>query len=180
MDSMTDAAMPPGFDPRTRMVPPPWLLPWGPWLQVTQSAFDAWMGLWTAALPQHPSELVLQVQRQALDAWTAPLAWAAPPAEPQAQPTPRPPLPAIATGGPVEAPPPWTVAPATPEPKRHDWKMPAPAAEATASAERIGAARPEPAPPRARKAAKPAPELRQPGARKTLRPPRHPRPKTRR
>lgn len=170
MDSMTDAAMPPGFDPRTTMVPPPWLLPWGPWLQLTQSALDAWMGLWTAALPQQQAELVLQVQRQALDAWTAPLAWAAPPAEPPAPPAPRP---AIPMARPLEAPPRQAVAPAKPEPEMREAH-----AEATVSAEAIAPARPEPAP--VRQHVKPAPEVHQSRAQKALPQAGRPRPKTRR
>jgi hypothetical protein len=167
MDSMTDAAMPPGFDPRTTMVPAPWPLPWplpwGPWLQLTQSAFDAWMGLWTAALPQQQAELVRQVQRQALDAWTAPLALVAPPPEPQADPAPRRPMPAIPMARPAETLRPAAAVPAAPEPD----------VEATVSAAPIAAARP-------RKAAKPAAELRHARSRKTVPPQRTPRPKTRR
>lgn len=170
MDSMTDAAMPPGFDPRTTMVPAPWPLPWGPWLQLTQSAFDAWMGLWTAALPQQQAELVLQVQRQALDAWTAPLASAAPPPEPQADPAPRRPMPAVAMARPAATPRPEAVLPAAPGPDVQE----------TVSAEPIAAARPERAPPRPRKAAAPAAELREARSRKTVPPQRTPRAKTRR
>ncbi|MFM2151272.1 MAG: hypothetical protein RLZZ187_3578 [Pseudomonadota bacterium] len=168
MDSMTDAAMPPGFDPRTTMVPAPWPLawplPWGPWLQLTQSAFDAWMGLWTAALPQQQAELVLQVQRQALDAWTAPLALAAPPPEP------RRPMPAVPMARPASTPRPEAAVRAAPEPD----------VDATVSAEPVAAARPERAPPRPRKAAAPVAELRQARSRKTVPPQRTPRPKTRR
>jgi hypothetical protein len=170
---MTGAALPPGFDPRTTMVPPPWLLPWSPWLQLTQSALDAWVGLWAAALPQHQAELVLQVQRQALDAWTTPLAWAAPPAEPPAPPAPHPPRVAIPVAMPVEAPHPRAAAPANPEPEMRE-----PNAEDTVSAEAIAPARPEPAP--ARKAVKPAPEVHQPGARKALPQAGRQRPTTRR
>lgn len=173
MDSMTDAAMPPGFDPRTTMVPPPWLLPWGPWLQLTQSALDAWMGLWTAALPQQQAELVLQVQRQALDAWAAPLAWAAPPAEPPAPPAPRPRLPAVPVTRLAETPQPQAVAPAKPEPEMRD-----PNAEDTVSAEAIAPARPERAP--VRQHVKPAPEVHQSRARKASPEAGRPRPKTRR
>lgn len=167
MDSMTDAAMPPGFDPRTTMVPAPWPLPWplpwGPWLQLTQSAFDAWMGLWTAALPQQQAELVLQVQRQALDAWTAPLALAAPPPEPQADPAPRRPMPAVPMARPAATPRPEAEVPVAQELDVQE----------TVSAEPTAATRP-------RKAAKPVAELRHARSRKTVPPQRTPRPKTRR
>lgn len=152
------------------MVPAPWPLPWGPWLQMTQSAFDAWMGLWTAALPQRQAAFVLQVQRQALDAWTAPLALAAPPPEPQPDPAPRRPMPAVPVARPAEMPWPEAVVPAAPEPD----------VEKTAPAEPIGAAKPEPVRPRTHKTAKPAAELRQSRSRKTVPQPRNPRPKTRR
>ena len=177
---MTDAAMPPGFDPRTTMVPPPWSLPWDAWLQLTQDAFDAWMGLWAAALPPRQGELVMQVQRQALEAWTAPLAWAARPPEPQAQPAPRPPMQAVPTARPAETPGPKRAVPATPEPEMPKPEMHAPEAEVRVSAKSVSAAQPEPVPPRPRKAAKPAAELRQSRSRKSLPPPRGKRPKTRR
>ena len=188
MDNMTDAAMPPGFDPRTTMVPATWPLPWDTWLHLTQSAFDAWMGLWAAALPQRQGELVLQVQRQALDAWTAPLAWAAAPPEPQAQPAPRPPMPAVPMARPAETPWPKTAVPATPEPETPKPEMPkpkmhtpeAPEAEVRVSAKPVSVAQPESVPSRPRKAAKPAADLRQSRSRERLPPPRGKRPKTRR
>lgn len=158
-----NAAMRTGPDPRTTMVPAPWPLPWGPWLQLTQSAFDAWMGLWTAALPQQQAEFVLHVQRQALDAWTAPLTLAAPPPEPQADPAPRRPMPAVPMARPAEAPRPEAMVPVAQELDVQE----------TVSGEPTAAARP-------RKAAAPAAELRQSRSRKTVPPQRSPRPKTRR
>lgn len=185
MDSMTDAGMPPGFDPRPRMAP--WPFPWAPWLQLTQSAFDAWIELWTAALPQRQAELLLRVQRQALEAWTTPWAWAAPLPRPHPQPAQQtmPPLPRAI---PAEAPRPEAVVPAqaepeipgTAEPETAQPDMRKPDAEEAASAEPIGAAPPEEAPLPAREAAKPAVELRQPGSRKTQLQARHPHPKNRR
>lgn len=190
MDKITDAAMPPGFDLRTSMVPPPWLLPWGPWLHMTRSAFDAWMGLWTAVLPQHQAEFVLQVQRQALEAWTAPLALAAPPPEPQAQPARHPPLPAVAAARPAEAPQPETMVPAAPAPHMPFPEMPGPDSSApeksepdgqeTVSAQSVSTARPVRLPQRPSTATKPDAASRQPRAHKASAHPRNPRPKTRR
>ena len=162
------------------MVPAPWPLPWGPWLQMTQSALDAWMGLWTAALPQRQAEFVLQVQRQALEAWTAPLALAAPPPEPQPGPAPRRPMPAVPLARPADMARPRTMAPAVAQPEMPEPERTEPDAEEAVRAELIAAARPERAPPRPRKAVTPAAELRQSRSRKTLPHPRSPRPKTRR
>lgn len=149
--------MPRGPDPQTTM----FLAPWGPWLQLTQTAFDAWIGVWTAALPQRQAELVLQWQRQALETLSAPLAWAAPAAELQTPPAPRPAAPHRAP--PAKAPSPATAEPAPQRPEGRDM------GEAGRSiAEPAGASEPEAPPPRPRKAARPAAELRQSRTRKAL------------
>lgn len=131
-----------------------------PWLGATNTAVETWLGFWTAMMPRQQATMLAEFQRQAMQAWTAPLAsWSGALEMPARRTAPTPaPAPAEAAPPRIETPP--VMAPVI------EAAVEAPGAEAAEKEQPEPAALAEPAPARGRKPGRAAAQLRQTPPRK--------------